>query len=161
MGTGGTGGTEEHEGTGRRTLRHVVVLVVLAASLAGCGAAVYPSLAGERADGLPVGETLVRSELVFGRARPDGSTVSEGEWQGFVDAHVTPRFPEGLTMIDAAGQYRTRAGLLVRESSKILVLLHQGSDRQRSAIEDIRAIYKRLFDQEAVLLITTLARVAF
>jgi hypothetical protein len=78
-----------------------------------------------------------------------------------VDEHVTPRFPAGLTVIEARGQYRTRAGQLVREPSSLLILIHDGSEASRGAIEEIRRIYKRLFDQESVLLISAPARVSF
>jgi hypothetical protein len=140
-----------------RPARTVVLAVLLAGGLAGCGA-VAPARPGLAA--LP-GETLVRTELLFGRARPDGATVSDAQWAAFVDEHVTPRFPDGLTVLEARGQYRTRAGQLVREPSMLMILLHDGGERSRAAIEEIRTIYKRLFDQESVLLISAPARVSF
>jgi hypothetical protein len=131
--------------------RAPALAVVLAVALAGCAG---------RVGTLP-GEELVRTELLFGRARPDGSSVSDPQWAAFVDEHVTPRFPAGLTVIEARGQYRTRAGQLVREPSSLLILIHDGSEASRGAIEEIRRIYKRLFDQESVLLISAPARVSF
>jgi hypothetical protein len=98
---------------------------------------------------------------LFGRARPDGSLISEVEWIAFVDEHVTPRFPDGLTVVDARGQYRTRAGQIVREPSKLLIVLHDGSSRSRAALEEIRTAYKRLFDQESVLIMSAPARASY
>ena len=51
----------------------------------------------------------VRTTLYFGTARPKGS-VSELEWQMFLRDEVTARFPEGLTVWDAEGQWRAPRG---------------------------------------------------
>ena len=144
-----------------RSVRQLLLALVLAVSLAGCGTAAGPPLATGRVDPWPGATTLMRSELFFGRSRPDGSMVSDAQWRAFVDDHVTPRFPDGLTVVDASGQYRTRAGELVREASKIVILLHEPDARSRAAIEEIRALYRKLFDQESVLLVSGVARVAF
>jgi hypothetical protein len=126
-----------------------VALVLLAGLLAAC--------AGARAPG----DTLVRSELYFGRERPTGGTVSEAEWGQFLAEHVTPRFPDGLTVLEAAGQYRDATGRIVREQSKVVVILHPGTPQTWGAIDEIRTIYKKLFDQESVLLLSSRARAAF
>ena len=64
-----------------------------------------------------------RSELFFGTAKPDGSAVTEVEWTAFLADEVTTRFPDGLTVLDAAGQWRGEDGAVVRERSKQLILL--------------------------------------
>ena len=51
----------------------------------------------------------LRTTLYFGRTRPKGS-VSELEWQMFLRDEVTQRFPEGLTVWEAEGQWRTATG---------------------------------------------------
>jgi hypothetical protein len=127
-----------------------VALLLLVGLTAAC--------AGAR--GAP-GDSLVRSELYFGRERPTGGTVSEAEWRAFLAEHVTPRFPAGLTVVDAAGQYRDAAGRIVREESKVVVILHPGTPQTWGAIDEIRTIYKKLFDQESVLLLSSRARAAF
>jgi hypothetical protein len=142
---------------GRAFLPLVLAAVVLAACAAGGGVRPGP-VVSEPAIG---GVELVRTELLFGRARPDGSLISEVEWIAFVDEHVTPRFPDGLTVVDARGQYRTRAGQIVREPSKLLIVLHDGSSRSRAALEEIRTAYKRLFDQESVLIMSAPARASY
>ena len=47
----------------------------------------------------------LQTTLYFGLARPKGS-VSELEWQVFLRDEVTTRFPEGLTVWEANGQWR-------------------------------------------------------
>ena len=51
------------------------------------------------------GETgLVRDVLYFGRNRPAGGEVADADWEAFLGAVVTPRFPDGLTIVEAHGQ---------------------------------------------------------
>jgi hypothetical protein len=132
-----------------RPIGRRLALVLVTSLLAAC--------AGVRAPG----DTLVRSELYFGRDRPTGGIVSEAEWRTFLAEHVTPRFPAGLTVLEAAGQYRDATGRIVREDSKVVVILHPGTPQTWGAIDEIRAIYKKLFDQESVLLLSSRARAAF
>ena len=58
----------------------------------------------------------VRTTLYFGLARSKGS-VSELEWQIFLRDEVTRRFPDGLTVWEAEGQWRTSAGSIDHEQS--------------------------------------------
>ncbi len=140
---------------------HWLVLLLLVLSLSGCGATRGTRPIAAQSGFLPTGEDWVRSELLFGRSKPDGSVVSDAEWQAFVDREVTPRFPDGLTIIEASGQFRTRTGQVAREATKLLLILHPPDARSRGAIEEIRARYKERFDQDSVLLISSLARVSF
>jgi len=106
-------------------------------------------------------QAVIRSELVFGRLRPDGSTVTDAEWRAFVEEQVTPRFPDGFTVQDVLGQYRGRDGRIIAEPSKILLIIHGADARPRTAIQEIRDAYRRLFQQESVLLIESPARAGF
>jgi hypothetical protein len=103
----------------------------------------------------------VRSEIYFGLSKPDGSSISHLEWESFVNEVVTPRFPFGLSIVDAIGQWQNSSGRIERESSKVLVLLHPPSPRFEADIDEIRAAYRYRFDQEAVMKVTTPARVSF
>jgi hypothetical protein len=107
-------------------------------------------------------EAYVRDELYFGRSQPGGGVVSDAQWQKFVDTEVTPRFPDGLTVTDAYGQFLNSAGNLAREDSKVLILLYVSTpERERSILEIIDA-YKSRFQQESVLRVTDVpARVSF
>jgi hypothetical protein len=98
-------------------------------------------------------EPWVRTELFFGTARPDGTAISEAEWQAFVDVELTPRFPDGLTVLDGAGQWQGDDDEIVQERSKIVILLYprEAIAESNSEIEDIRAAYERAFQQESVL----------
>ena len=99
------------------------------------------------------GERFARTELFFGTARSDGSEVTTEEFQQFVDDEITPRFPDGLTLLTGLGQFRDAGGVIVQERSILLILLYPVETRQDSSkkIEQIREAYKQLFQQESVL----------
>ena len=103
---------------------------------------------GARTGSLP----FVRTELYFGTAKPSG-VVSEAEFIDFVDRHVTPRFPDGLTLIKGDGQFRNDGNTIVKEQSFVLILLypHDALDEGLRRIERIRTLYKDEFDQQSVV----------
>jgi hypothetical protein len=98
-------------------------------------------------------EPWVRTELFFGTAKPDGTAISEAEWQAFVDAEMTPRFPDGLTVLSGSGQWQGDDDEIVQERSKIVILLYprEAITESNAEIEEIRTAYEREFQQESVL----------
>jgi hypothetical protein len=92
----------------------------------------------------------MRTTLYFGLSHPSGS-ISESQWQAFLRNEVTPRFPNGLTVWEANGQWRRADGHIGRERAKVLLLVHEENASVRSAIADIVGVYKRAFRQESVL----------
>lgn len=98
-------------------------------------------------------ESYYRTELYFGRSKPDGGTVTDEEWKQFLADVVTPRFPDGFTAIQATGQYRERSGRIISEPSHVLVFLYPRKTRglSRRKIEEIRRAYIKQFSQESVL----------
>ena len=70
-----------------------------------------------------------------------------------MDEIVTPRFPEGLTILGAMGQWRGKDGSIAREETKVLVLLYSRKVRRavNPKIEEIRSEYKKRFRQESVM----------
>src|SRR5262245_25248705 len=92
----------------------------------------------------------VRTTLYFGMARPKGS-VSELEWQIFLRDEVTKRFPDGLTVWEAEGQWRTPAGSIDHEQSKVLLLVHPDTAAARQAVLDVIEAYRETFEQQSVL----------
>jgi hypothetical protein len=105
--------------------------------------------------------TMVRSELFFGLGRKNAPDISEQEWREFVDQQITPRFPDGLTILDARGQWRGEDGVVQREPSHVLILLHPPGEDADARIEQIRALYRQRFAQDSVLRTDTMQRVSF
>ena len=92
----------------------------------------------------------LRTTLYFGLAKPKGS-VSELEWQTFLHDEVTARFPAGLTVWEAAGQWRGADGVVDHERSKVLLLVHPDTPAAREAVQTVAARYRKMFDQQSVL----------
>jgi hypothetical protein len=92
----------------------------------------------------------VRTTLYFGSARPKGS-VSELEWQLFLRDEVTARFPDGLTVWDAEGQWRAPQGTIEHERTKVLLLVHPDTDAARQSVLSVIERYRKVFDQQSVL----------
>jgi hypothetical protein len=95
---------------------------------------------------------FVRTELFFGTAKPTG-VVTEAEFRKFVDEQVTPRFPDGLTLLKGDGQFRGEDDITIKEQSFVLILLYPYETFAKSSqkIQRIRDLYKYEFDQESVL----------
>ena len=110
----------------------------------------------------PIGERFARTELFFGTEKP-GPDVTDAQFRAFVNRVVTPRFPDGLTQYDALGQFRDSSGQIVKERSKVIILLYPVSDAERSSaeIEEIRDVYEDAFDQESVLRADSVDLVSF
>jgi Protein of unknown function (DUF3574) len=101
------------------------------------------------------------AELVFGRNIGGALSVSDAAWAAFVDREVSPRFPNGLSVLDMQGEWRGPDGVLVREPSKALILVLSGAKSEDDKLAAIRNAYKQEFKQDSVLLIRSTACVGF
>ena len=99
--------------------------------------------------------------LFFGRNIGDAEGVSDEDWAAFLADTVTPRFPDGLSVFDAAGQWRDSEGVIVRERSKMVVILAEPDSDALTRLDEIADEYKRRFSQESVLRVVDSACVAF
>jgi hypothetical protein len=95
---------------------------------------------------------FARTELFFGTAKPDG-VVTDAEFRAFLDDQITPRFPDGLTVLKGDGQFRGESGEIVKEDSFLLILLYplEGFRESSGKIDAIRRLYRTQFQQESVL----------
>jgi hypothetical protein len=128
----------------RRT-RIVIGLLAAACGMAGCADLSAPSCAAGLKD-------MTEAEIFFGRDIAAGGTVTDREWQSFLDEEVTPRFPAGLTVQDASGQWKDRNGI-VREPSKRLTIVLSGAPGEQAKLSEIRNEYTSRFKQDAVLIL--------
>jgi hypothetical protein len=102
------------------------------------------------------------AQLLFGRNVEDRARVSEADFNIFVAREVSPRFPDGFTVIDATGQWRdARRGTTVHEATKIIEIVLPAGEDNRRKIEAIVEVYKTQFQQQSVGLIIAPACVRF
>lgn len=100
------------------------------------------------------GEDRLVAELLLGRNIGDRLGVSEMAFRRFTEAEVTPRFPDGFTLLDSRGQYRDRLrNRIVQEPGKILIIvLHGEQDLPR--VREVAEAYKDRFQQQSVGILT-------
>lgn len=106
----------------------------------------------------------VDTRLYFGLGRVDQPQqgVSEQSWRDFLDREVTPRFPDGLSVIDVYGQWQGRQQAAPeRLRSKMLVIDYPDTAENRAKVEAIRAAWKQRTGDQSVLRVTQPAEVSF
>jgi hypothetical protein len=101
-------------------------------------------------------------EMMFGRKIGERIAVTNTAWARFVDREITPRFPDGLSVVDAAGQWMdTDKKRVVREPSKIVTIVLRDSEKGQAEIDAIAQAYKKRFKQQSVGVIVRGACVSF
>jgi hypothetical protein len=100
---------------------------------------------------IPAAKPVTRTELFFGLRKPNGTEVNNTEFQQFLDREVTPRFPDGFTVISGRGQFKDARGAILQERSKLLILLHPITASSNQQIEKIHTAYVKSFQQQSVL----------
>ena len=136
------------------SLDRLAFLAVLTAMLAAC--------APMHGTGCASGEqALVHDSLFLGTGKPRGGVVTPAEWAEFLKGSVKPRFPQGLTVSPASGQWRGADGAIVQEASQLLQLVHPDDTASERAVQELVAAYKAQFQQEAVLRVKARACVSF
>ncbi len=129
----------------RRTLSRLVI----ASFLLAAGASAGPAAAV--AQDAPAAQAAVQSTLYFGLKSQDGTGVSEQAWAKFLAEVVTPRFPHGLTVLSAYGQGASPGpDAVLAELTKVLIIVHSGTEADAAKISEIKAKYSEAFDQPGV-----------
>ena len=135
--------------------------ICIAAVLAVLAFAVAPPLPADAAP-CPAGtDPYAEYRLFFGRSEGGTEVVTDAAWSAFLASEVTPRFPDGLTVLDAAGQWRDASGKIAGERTKLLLILVEPGPDGAQRIEEIADAYKRRFGQESVLRAVTTACASF
>ena len=104
---------------------------------------------------------MVADRLFCGRGIPGGGMVSDEQWETFVREVVTPRFPDGLTMWRAEGQWKGDDGVLVREPVMVIEIVHPHDPAIDRRVDEIANEYRSRFRQDAVMRVTVPARMTF
>jgi hypothetical protein len=106
----------------------------------------------------------VDTRLYFGLGPADQPErgISEAKWREFLDQEVTPRFPDGLSVLDVYGQWQGKQETQPeRLHSKLLVIDYPDTPDNRSKIEAIRTAWKQRTGDQSVLRVTQPADVSF
>ncbi|WP_405819317.1 DUF3574 domain-containing protein [Streptomyces sp. NBC_00838] len=133
----------------------VAVAGAVTAVLAVGAPAAYATLESEQRSPAQTrrGTSYIETRLFFGTERPDGEAqVTDSQFMAFIDRHVTPEFPSGLTIQEGRGQWRDSKGVIERERSYELILLYPSSEAtsRDARIDRIRDAYERTHAQDSV-----------
>ena len=121
--------------------------------LAGCTPPEPPCAAGTPA---------ITAQLLFGRSIKGGGQVDAAAWQDFLATVITPRFPDGLTILEARGQWRQRGtGRISAEASTVVMIVTAPSPATTANLEAIRDDYRQRFNQDSVGLVVNHACAEF
>jgi len=138
--------------------------VVVAAGCAHAPAAAAPAtLSGDPAHPART-QGWVDTRLYFGLgpANDPQKGVSEGDWRAFLDREVTPRFPDGLSVVDVYGQWLSKgAEAPERLRSKLLIIDYPDNVDNRAKIDAIRVAWKHKTGDQSVLMVTEPVDVSF
>ncbi|MCY4425891.1 MAG: DUF3574 domain-containing protein [Halieaceae bacterium] len=135
-------------GKRRHFKRIAEVLAILSPSIAPA------TLAG--APPCPAGtEPVTEYRLFFGSNRGEVEVVSDAAWGKFLADEITPRFADGLSVLDAAGQWRDGSGAMVRERTRLVLILTEPGAGGMQRSEEVMEAYQRSFGQESVLRLIT------
>ena len=106
----------------------------------------------------------VDTRLYFGLGLADKPQVgvTESAWRDFLDKEVTPRFPDGLSVIDVYGQWLSKGKTEPeRLRSKCLIVDYPDTAENRAKIEAIHKAWKQRTHDQSVLKVTQPADVSF
>lgn len=115
-------------------------------ALAGC------QTAPPAAPACPVGQISQQTaQLYLAGAFGPSSKVSKAQFRKYVDEELTPRFPDGLTVLDGGRQWRGEENKAIREAAKVVLIVLPKSHGAQSRIDAARNAYKARFHQDAVV----------
>ena len=94
---------------------------------------------------------MVLVDLYFGRDIPGRAPLTDAEWAAFAREQITPRFPDGFTVIDAHGQWlNPDTQTTGAEPAKLVSIAAPSSTDLAARIDAITAAYRKQFHQFAV-----------
>jgi hypothetical protein len=150
---------------------HFLAWLLLGVFPVGFAAAQSSTLKGDPAHPAHA-QGWVDTKLYFGLGRFESGTesgagqsearVTEAGWLDFLDKEVTPRFPDGLSVIDVYGQWQGKTmSQPERLRSKLLMIDYPDTAENGAKIEAIRTAWKKKTGDQSVLCVTQPAQVSF
>lgn len=135
-------------------MKRLLSLLVVGALSAGCIVDNSTTSTTTAASTSPVKHDVVTT-IYFGLGVGDaGDLIPPAAWEEFVRKDVADALPAGFTIVDAMGRWKDNDSV-VREPSRMLIVIHDGSPEMSRKLDQLRATYKSRFKQESVLRVDT------
>ncbi|MBU1378186.1 MAG: DUF3574 domain-containing protein [Alphaproteobacteria bacterium] len=126
--------------------------LILMLGLAGCMSAPKPQAC-------PAGQAPLRTaQLFLGTKTP--VAPADRDLRKFVDQEVTPRFPDGVTVVEGGGQWKGSENRMIREASKVVLVVLPSAGDSQGKVEAVRTAYRSRFKQDPVVVLPPPACVA-
>jgi hypothetical protein len=128
-----------------RPHRAVLVLVLLLGLCACAGAPIAHRQSASPP--CPTSDEHPTAELIFPRVASDrpGPGVSETDFTSFVNSEISPRFRDGVTVLDAQDlSPRPALGAVYGPAKVVVIILPRRAD-DPAQIDAVRAAYRRRF----------------
>ena len=93
----------------------------------------------------------IKTEIYFAEDEPGGKHVGPKAWRDFLSKVVTPRFPRGMTVVEAYGQMQHRSGRIEKQATRIIVLVHKPTPAAGRQISEIIEAYRDRFENAQVM----------
>ena len=101
-------------------------------------------------------KAVLAARLFFGQDIAGRKPLTPTEWSDFLAKKVTPLFPSGFTVYDAAGQWQGAGDHAVtKENTKVIEIEAENTPALRQKLDDIASAYRKQFHQESVGIVTT------
>lgn len=105
---------------------------------------------------------MVQTDLYFAQKRPDGSLISEADWQRFRNNQIAKVYKEGCTVINASGNwFDPDTHQLITEPAHLVIYYYKKSAQKSQQIDSLRYWYKQLFQQQSVLRVDKKVKAVF
>jgi hypothetical protein len=143
-------------GFGRKGVRVLGLVVLIHCAAVGCTKREVVT-ASQLQGGIVGSGAWTRDELYFGLGLPSGEVISDSAFNEFVNREVLARFPDGFTLMTGTGYYRGSADQqTVREPTRVLIILYRDIEREKAqAFGELAGVYRRMFNQQSVLRVTS------
>ena len=143
----------------KRVDARILAVGLLALLLQGCGGGSVADPSDCKFQG---SKSMLVAEIAFGRNVKGGPGVSDADWAEFQRETLTRQFPDGLTVMDAVGQWTDpRAKRMVSEPSKFVFLAAPDTPATLQSLRIVTDAYKRRFGQDSVMIVVNPRCVAF
>ena len=86
-----------------------------------------------------------REYKIFCGMSSKNGEVSEEAWKRFCDKHVSAAFPDGYTVLESTGYWRT-----AKERAKVILIVAPADAKEK--VLSVAKQYRKDFDQSAVLI---------
>lgn len=119
--------------------------LALVLALAGC-----ETLRQPQPPACPAGQEYLSTAQLFLGRKAAPPYLTDADLRAFVEAEVTPRFPDGVTLMDGGGDWSGSENRLIREAQKVvlIVLPERGASAR---LAEVRAAFKARHGADSVV----------